>query len=197
MSLLPYYLLNVESYILDYLNIDSLRNLSQVNIYYYILIKNKIYYFYNFFNDYLIKKKFEDILMHIKYNMDCCKNNIFDISVTYGHLDICKYIYNNEINGTYYLPGDHHNGLKQSCIYGYLDITIWLYDIYILKGLKLPLYEIETYFELAAMNNNIKTVEWIYINFLKNRNYTISKDLINYCVKYPSMLIYLKSICIY
>lgn len=108
--------LDLDSILLKFLDIDDLRCLYCVNKYYrnliYFVIKNHIEYF-----------------ALVRYNLDnniwpfYDKCGVFQESIKFGKLDVCQYIYSK--CGKMYL----RILFKMACKLKHFDIAYWMYSI--------------------------------------------------------------------
>ena len=166
----------IDSILLNMLDIDDLARLSQTNTYYRNVIKPQISHYQAFFeepinitnkkthNYMLILKSikfgeydiFKYILKRFGYTQEMFDDRdylLFMATCDYGNFDMMKHIYN--------LMEDRdesilYSGLKRACANGNLKMIQWLCD----KSKNEHHYNLELAIEIASENGHFDVVRW-------------------------------------
>ena len=135
---------DIDTILMQFLSIDDLRILCQVNKHYNNLIRPLLQEYYNFFDS------VENIKCDISYN----NNTILSKAVRFGNINVCKYLLNKYIYGTYV----YDNTFYYSCEIGNLNVAKLLYSI---KKVDIHRYD-DQVFRLSCQNGHLNVAEWLF-----------------------------------
>lgn len=173
---------DIDTILVNHLDIDELRNLYQINTYYRNLIRPSLDSFIKFFSEkvrkmsrsgqYIESVKYGniEIVKYLQKYNNSCNCNVFPVACAYGHLNIAKLLHqavwcccNGKIIHVF----------EETCLNDHLDVAKWLYT----EIKNIPFYV--AFEECCKYCNNFDMIKWLDA-ILKTKDY--HKAFSNSCI---------------
>ena len=136
---------DLDNILLQFLSIDDLRALCQINKYYNQLIRIRLQGYYDFFN----------IVDTIKIPNYFGNNKVFMKAIQIGNLNVCKYLFN---KNKYDIHASNEFAFQLGCEKGHLHIAQWFFsfgnvDIHT---------DTDWAFRWSCSNGHLNVAKWLF-----------------------------------
>jgi hypothetical protein len=139
---------DIDLLLIEFLAVDDLRSLYQVNKFYWNLIRRKLQVFHLFFGDYNQKRP-KSLRPHNPHNM-------LIEAIKYGKVEICEYICSKYGIDIHY---DNEEAFRTCCSFNLEELAQWLYSR---SNFSINIRVAEDLcFSHACLNGNLKMAKWL------------------------------------